>query len=315
MSAGNDGNNNNSNPIAVGYDKLTGNKTSKNTLIVANANDAVINTDGSLFSVSINTSSSQGPTDDRRIKPDITGNGTGLTSTISTSNTATASFSGTSMASPNVAGTLLLLQQHQKNLTNSFMKSSTLRGLACHTADDAGSLGPDAKMGWGLLNAKKAVETITGNGLTSWISEENLTQGQTFNITVKSNGGSSNPLIASITWTDLPGVANNGTLGDNNITPVLVNDLDIRITKDGTTFYPWKLQSNPSALAVRNGDNNVDNIEVIKIDAPSAGDYVISVTHKGTLVSGFQNYSLIITGITSDFALISKSEDLTICSN
>lgn len=316
MSAGNDGtNNNNSNPIAVGYDKLTGNKTSKNTLIVANANDAVINTDGSLFSVSINTSSSQGPTDDRRIKPDITGNGTGLTSTISTSNTATASFSGTSMASPNVAGTLLLLQQHQKNLTNSFMKSSTLRGLACHTADDAGNLGPDAKMGWGLLNAKKAVETITGNGLTSWISEENLTQGQTFNITVKSNGGSSNPLIASITWTDLPGIANNGTMGDNDITPVLVNDLDIRITKDGTTFYPWKLQSNPSALAVRNGDNNIDNIEVIKIDAPSAGDYVISVTHKGNLVSGSQNYSLIITGITSDFSLISKSEDLTLCSN
>ena len=316
MSAGNDGtNNNNSNPIAVGYDKLTGNKTSKNTLIVANANDAVINTDGSLFSVSINTSSSQGPIDDRRIKPDITGNGTSLTSTISTSNTATASYSGTSMASPNVAGTLLLLQQHQKNLTNSFMKSSTLRGLVCHTADDAGNLGPDAKMGWGLLNAKKAVETITGNGLTSWISEENLTQGQTFNTTVKSNGGSSNPLIASITWTDLPGVANNGTLGDNNITPVLVNDLDIRITKDGTTFYPWKLQSNPSALAVRNGDNNVDNIEVIKIDAPSVGDYVISVTHKGNLVSGSQNYSLIFTGITSDFSLISKSEDLTLFSN
>ena len=92
MSAGNDGtNNNNTNPIASGYDKLTGNKTSKNTLIVANANDAIINADGSLSSVSINTSSSQGPTDDRRIKPDITGNGTGLTSTISTSNTATAS--------------------------------------------------------------------------------------------------------------------------------------------------------------------------------------------------------------------------------
>ena len=35
------------------------------------------------------------------------------------------------------------------------MKSSTLKSLACHTADDAGNLGPDAKMGWGLLNIKK----------------------------------------------------------------------------------------------------------------------------------------------------------------
>lgn len=317
MSAGNDGtNNNNTNPIASGYDKLTGNKTSKNTLIVANANDAIINADGSLSSVSINTSSSQGPTDDRRIKPDITGNGTGLTSTISTSNTATASYTGTSMASPNVAGTLLLVQQHNKNLTNSFMKSATLRGLACHTADDAGNVGPDAKFGWGLLNAKKAVETITGNGLTSWVSENNLTQGQTFTMTVKSTGGVSNPLVASITWTDLPGTANNGTLGDNYAVPVLVNDLDIRVTKDGTTtFYPWKLQSSPTALAVRTGDNNVDNIEVVRIDTPAAGDYVITVTHKGTLVTGAQNYSLVVTGITSNFALISKSDDLIVCSN
>lgn len=317
MSAGNDGtNNNNTNPIASGYDKLTGNKTSKNTLIVANANDAIINADGSLSSVSINTSSSQGPTDDRRIKPDITGNGTGLTSTISTSNTATASYTGTSMASPNVAGTLLLVQQHHKNVTNSFMKSATLRGLACHTADDAGNAGPDAKFGWGLLNAKKAVETITGNGISSWISEETLTQGQTYTMTVKSNGGASNPLIASITWTDLPGVANIGNQPVNDPTPVLVNDLDIRVTKDGTTtFYPWKLQSSPSALAVRTGDNNVDNIEIIKIDAPTVGDYVITITHKGTLVTGAQNYSLIVTGIVSNFSLTPKSDDLIVCSN
>lgn len=317
MSAGNDGgNNNNSNPIATGFDKLSGNKNSKNSLIVANANDAVINADGSLSSVTINASSSQGPTDDRRIKPDIAGNGTLLTSPISTSNTATASYTGTSMSGPNVAGTLLLVQQHHKNLTGSFMKSATLRGLACHTADDAGNAGPDAKFGWGLLNAKKAVETLTGNGLTSWVSENNLAQGQTFTMTVKSNGGASNPLIASITWTDLPGVANNGTLGDNNSTPALVNDLDIRVTKDGTTtFYPWRLQSSPTALAIRTGDNNVDNIEVIKIDTPVAGDYEISITHKGTLITGAQNYSLVVTGIVSDFALTSKSDDLIVCSN
>lgn len=317
MSAGNEGaSTSNTTPIAVGFDKLTGNKTSKNTLIVANANDAVINTDGSLASVTINSSSSQGPTDDRRIKPDITGNGTGLTSTIATSNTATASYTGTSMASPNVTGTLLLVQQHHKNLTTSFMKAATLRGLACHTADDAGNIGPDAKFGWGLLNAKKAVETLNNNGLTSWVSENNLAQGQSYSMTVKSLGGANNPLIASITWTDLPGLANDGSQPINNATPVLVNDLDIRITKDGTTtFYPWKLESNPNTSATRIGDNFVDNIEQIKIDAPIAGDYVITITHKGNLVNQKQDYSLIISGITSDFAITSKSDDITACSN
>lgn len=314
MSAGNDGNNdNNTNPIAAGYDKLNGNKTAKNSLIVANAEDAALNPDGSLSSVSINSSSSQGPTDDRRIKPDITGNGTNVTSTVSTSNTATASYSGTSMAGPNVAGTLLLVQQHHKNLTNSFMKSATLRGLACHTADDAGNVGPDAKFGWGLLNAKKAVETLSGNGLISWVSENKLAQGQTYTMTVKSDG--TTPLIASITWTDLPGEANNGNNGNNFSKPVLVNDLDVRITKDGITSFPWKLQASPTALADRTGDNNVDNIEVVKIDAPAAGEYVITITHKGVLQTGSQNYSLIATGIISDFAITAKSDDLILCAN
>lgn len=317
MSAGNEGtSNNNTNPIAPGYDKLTGNKVAKNVLIIANANDAVINTDGSLSSVTINTSSSQGPTDDRRIKPDLTGNGTNLTSTIATNDSAKAAYTGTSMSSPNVTGTLLLVQQHHKNVTNSFMKAATLKGLACHTADDAGNVGPDANFGWGLLNAKKAVETITNNGLSSFISEENLAQGQTFTMNVKSIGGTSNPLIASITWTDLPGIANQGNQPVNDPTPVLVNDLDIRITKDGnSTFYPWRLESNPSSLATRIGDNTVDNIEVIKIDNPAAGNYTITVTHKGTLVNNNQNYSLIVTGVSSDFSLTSKSEDLIVCSN
>jgi subtilisin-like proprotein convertase family protein len=317
MSAGNDGNNNNNtNPIANGFDKLTGNKTAKNALIVANAQDANVATDGTLISVAINSSSSQGPTDDLRIKPDITGNGTSLTSANSTSNTSTTIMTGTSMSSPNVAGTLLLLQQHNKNLTNSFMKAATLKGLACHTADDAGNAGPDAKFGWGLLNAKKAAETMTNNGLTSWVSEENLNQGQTFNMPVNAIGGATNPLIASITWTDLPGTPNNGNLGNNDPTPAIVNDLDIRVTRNGTTtYYPWKLLSNPNSLAIRTGDNNVDNVEVIKIDAPVAGIYDIAITHKGTLVNNSQKFSLVITGITSDFSLISKSDDLIVCAN
>ena len=316
MSAGNDGTTNaNTNPIAAGYDKLTSNKTSKNSLIVANANDATVNFLGVLTNVTINTSSSQGPTDDRRIKPDITGNGTDVTSTIATSNTATATYTGTSMASPNVTGTLLLLQQYYKKLTNNFMKSATLKALACHTADDAGVAGPDAKFGWGLLNAKKAAETLTKNGLTTWVSEENLSQGQTYTMTVKSTGGTSNPLIASIAWTDLPGIANLGNQPVNDPTPVLVNDLDIRITKDGAAFYPWRLESSPSALATRTGDNNVDNIEQIKIDNPAAGEYVITVTHKGSLVTDNQNFSMVVTGISSDFSLSAISDDLVLCSD
>ena len=314
-SAGNSGEDeNNTNPISFGTDKLTGNKTAKNNLVIANCLDVSVNSVGDILATpGINTSSSQGPTDDRRIKPDITGNGTGLTSTSHTSNTSTATLTGTSMASPNVAGTLLLLQQHHNNLTTKFMKAATLKGLACHTANDSGSIGPDINFGWGLLNAKAAAQAITSNGLNAWISEEKLNQGQTYTITVKSLGTS--PLMASACWTDVPGDPNNGQRGANDLTRALVNDLDVRITRNGTTYFPWKLDSDPTLDATRFGDNNIDNVEQVKIDAPPAGDYVITVTHKGTLVTNKQDFSLIITGVTSGFAIIPTSNDLEVCAN
>ncbi len=315
MSAGNEGtNNDNSEPIALGFDKLTGNKGAKNNLVVANSQDVTVANDGSvvLANILINSSSSQGPTDDFRVKPDITGNGTGLTSTSNSGSNATAVLSGTSMASPNVAGSLILLQQHFHNLTGSYMRAATLKGLACHTADDAGDVGPDPIFGWGLLNSKKAAETLTNNGLSSWVSEENLTTGQVYTINVNSSG--STPLIASITWTDVPGDINTSAVA-NDTTPALVNDLDIRITKNTTTYYPWKLGSDPNNPATRVGDNTVDNVEQVKIDTPTAGQYTITVRNKGTLVNGGQKYSLVITGLSSSFAINSTSENLTVCSN
>jgi len=314
LSAGNEGQSNaNPDPLAFGYDKLTGNKVSKNNMVVANAQDAVVAADGTLTSVLINASSNQGPTDDNRVKPDITGNGTSVLSTNSTSDSSTTTMSGTSMASPNVAGTLLLLQQHYKNVTNNFMKATTLKGLACHTADDAGNIGPDPVFGWGLLNAKKAAETITGNGLNSWVSEENLFQEQSSTIVVKASGTES--LIASITWTDVPGAANNGALPANDTTKALVNDLDIRITKNAVTYYPWKLNSNAAAEAIQSEDNAIDNVEQVKIDSPTNSSYTVTVTHKGILQTGKQNYSLVITGLTSSFSIVPTSSDLTVCSN
>lgn len=293
VAAGNDGNQNgyNGSPLSgnSSYDKLTGHSTSKNNLVVANAQDANIDGSGNLVSVSINSGSSEGPTDDFRIKPDITGNGTQVYSTYESSNTAYNSITGTSMASPNVAGSLLLLQQHANNTNGSFMKAATLKGLALHTADDAGSNGPDAIFGWGLMNTKRAAEAITNNGNEAKIEELTLTSGQTYTITVDSDGTS--PLLASISWTDRAGTAN--TLV-NSSTPVLVNDLDIRVTKGGTTHNPWRLTGvNTNGL----GDNTVDPYERVDVSGAS-GTYTITVTNKGSLVGGSQNFSLIVTGLT-----------------
>lgn len=294
VAAGNDGSTNYNgaplNPSFPQYDKLTGHATSKNNMVVANAQDANIDDAGNLISVAINSSSSQGPTDDYRIKPDITGNGTSVYSTYESSNTAYASITGTSMASPNVAGSLLLLQQHASNVNGSYMRAATLKGLALHTADDAGMAGPDAIFGWGLMNAKRAAEVISQNGNQSIISELTLMQGQTYTVQVDADG--INPLLASISWTDPAGTATTAT---NSTIARLVNDLDLRITQNATTQFPWRLTG---VNTNDRGDNVKDPFERVDV-AGASGTYTVTVTHKGTLSGGSQNYTLIITGVSS----------------
>jgi len=295
VSAGNLGNSNiNGSPLDPNlpqFDKLTDQGTSKNNLVVANAEDAVINSQGDLVSVIINSGSSQGPTDDLRIKPDITGNGVGLLSPVASSNTALNTFSGTSMSSPNVSGSLLLLQQHYFNLYNAYMRASTLKGLALHTADDAGLAGPDANFGWGLLNAKKAAEAISNRNTSSIIKEITLNEGESFSITVDADGV--NDLKASISWTDPPGTIN---LNLNDNSAQLVNDIDLTITQNTSTYNPWRLTGvNTNA---QDADNSKDNFERVDI-VNASGTYTLTITHKGNLTTGQQNVSIIATCITN----------------
>ncbi|MDN5213267.1 BspA family leucine-rich repeat surface protein [Fulvivirgaceae bacterium BMA12] len=300
FAAGNDGNKSvNDAPLDVNnpaFDKLSGWQTAKNNLVVANAYDATVEDDGSLTSVSIYPGSSQGPTDDFRIKPDITGNGVDVYSTDVDSDADYRRAWGTSMAAPNVTGSLLLLQQHYNNLNDSFMRAATLKGLALHTADDAGIPGPDAIFGWGLLNAKAAAQEITANGETSIIAELTLTPGQTYSLPVEADGDNDNDLIASISWTDPPGTTVDGAVchtPPNNPTPKLVNDLDIRVTQASRTFFPYRLTG---VNTNDQGDNIVDPYERVDVKEAS-GNYIVTVTHKGSLSGGSQNYSLIVTGV------------------
>jgi len=320
-SAGNSGNDNYSNGLGYGYDKLTSDKNSKNSLIVASAqvNFNILQTQ--VTSMRISSFSSQGPTDDGRIKPDITGRGESVYSASNGGPNDYGNSQGTSMSCPNVAGSLLLLQEHYNNLNNKFMWSSTLRGLACHTAtDDAEDpsiinggvyLGPDPFWGWGLLNAELAAQTIINDQSNTAIIEENtLLNGATYSFTV--NVSDADKLMVTLCWTDPSGPLQNNIL--NSTMPVLVNDLDIRITDNSNNEYlPWRLDLSALPYAIK-GDNIVDNIERVEVDFPSVGQYTITVSHKG-LLAGFpspgtaQDYSLIVTG--SDMTLSAGNNDLS----
>jgi hypothetical protein len=278
----------------TGYETVSTTGNAKNILTVGAVNPLQYGPPNGQ-AISIASFSSWGPTNDGRIKPDIVGDGVNVTSCGAESPQTYITLSGTSMSSPNVTGSLYLLQEYyaEKN-SGAFMRAATLKGLACHTALDAGNTGPDYVYGWGLLNMKAAAQAITDNGTKSLINEKILTQAkpQTFNVVASGNG----PLAATISWTDPPGTpTTDGTV--ESPAPKLVNDLDIRISDGTTTFYPWVLDpSNPSAAAAT-GDNVLDNIEQVMIPGAVPGEaYTITVSNKGTLQSGTQDFSLIVTG-------------------
>ena len=254
--------------------------------------------------VVISNFSSWGPTDDGRIKPDITAQGVSVYAPIATNDSSYGYLNGTSMASPGAAGSLLLLQELSHRFTANgaprILKSATVKGLAIHTANEAGLYpGPDYKYGWGLLNIAEAAQVLntalTNNNSANsphFVYENTLLNGESKSYTITASG--TRPVKATIVWTDIK-----GTSGDvlNDATPELVNDLDLVITQGTKTHYTWNLTpSSPDNQAFK-GINNIDNVEKVEVDTSLVGTiYTVTVKHKGTLERGQQNYSLLISG-------------------
>ncbi len=291
-----------------GYDCIGGAGVAKNILTVGAVHQVTNYTGPS--SVVMSGFSSWGPADDGRIKPDIVGKGVNVYSTMDGSNNDYASLNGTSMSSPNVAGSLALLQQHYQNTHDGeVMLSSTLKGLIIHTADEAGShTGPDYKFGWGLLNSLRAAELITEDIDDEIIEEIVLEGGDLYMKQIEVAEGAE--LRITICWTDPPGLPFPFAL--NKRDAMLVNDLDLKLLDTGfNELYPYSLDpDSPSAAATTDTKNSRDNVEMIYVASASAGTYTIVVTHDGWLEDNEQTFSIIITGVQTDDVLPDCAQDI-----
>jgi len=284
-----------------GADLMEGEAVSKNAVVVAAVEGVTNYTQAS--DVIMSSFSQWGPTDDYRIKPDISAKGVGVKSLGIGSVSDTDIMQGTSMAAPSVTGVFGLWQHYYKVLypTRVKMRAATVKALMAISADEAGLTdGPDHRFGWGLINARKGAEILRDSKPAidnSKVIEETLSNGSVYEIQVKTDG--TTVLRAALAWTDPAG---NTVAADNSITPVLVNDLDLRIIRpNGDEALPWALTKDVTLLATRK-DNDVDPIEVVEYKGAAtqlagAGTYTIRVTHKGTLTNGSQKFSLIVSGV------------------
>ncbi len=282
---------------ASGYDTISSKGVAKNVITVGAVNDAV---SGSLRSTGAATMiyfSSWGPVDDGRIKPDIVANGYNLYSCGDANDSDYAWMSGTSMATPNACGSAALLVDYYDDLfPGDAMRASTLKGLIIHTADDRGRPGPDYSYGWGLMNTLAAAELLKDYYANnpSRLTEATVTASQrSDSYTFFSDGNE--PVRVTLCWTDPHGDAQST---DNDRTPRLVNDLDLKVVgPGGTPFWPYKLDcNNPANNATADSKNDIDNVEQVYVAAPAAGKYTATVDYDGSLSGSLQWYSLLISG-------------------
>ena len=236
-------------------------------------------------------SSSRGPVEDGRIKPEICGVGTQVLSTGREYDYWVAS--GTSMAAPSVTGTLALLYERYRQLNNAANPEAALiKAVACNTAEDLGNTGPDYTYGFGLINARRAIETIEENRYQS----ASVATGESNTHTIDVPAGTRQVKVM-LYWSDKEAEA--------YPTKALVNDLDLKvISSQGNTYLPWVLNIDPERVAdlpTRQIDT-LNNIEQVTIDNPAAGSYTLQIDGR-VVPFGPQKYYLTYEFIGAEVVL------------
>jgi PKD repeat protein len=284
FSAGNSGSSDFGYGAGPGWGNITGgHKQGKNVLAVGNLSDTDV----------LSASSSRGPADDGRLKPDICAVGSSVYSTIDP-HTYT-NKSGTSMSCPAVAGSLALLYEAYRSLNGGQNPSAALiNGAVLNTGEDLGNPGPDFKYGWGRINVRRAYNLIEN----AQYQNGELGQGALNSHTVTVPAGTKH-LRVMVYWTDYEATP--------NASPALVNDINMTmIGPDATNYMPWVLNSSPNATVLNQdavpGIDDLNNVEQITVDDPMAGDYIINL-NGFDIPQGPQKYYLVYEFVQDDITL------------
>ena len=246
------------------YETLGGAAVAKNVLTVGAVRDLPRSWNAS--DIVPLASSSRGPTDDGRIKPELVAAGDGVHSLAATADDAYADDGGSSSAAAAVTGIVaLLVEQYRSGRGGRDPRASELKALLVQTAEDAGNAGPDYATGYGLVDAHAAADFVVDDAVTPRLRVDVATGSPNELVTEEVPAGTA--LRVTLAWLDPAGAARD--MPDDRA-PVLENDLDLSLVAPGgqIVFHPWTLDAErPDAAAVRNAPNRVDNVEVVDVDA------------------------------------------------
>jgi hypothetical protein len=239
--------------------------------------------------------SSGGPTDDGRMKPDITAPGTHIEGAASQhpnfdstgvcgpdsvelyfpkGQTLYTWSSGTSHSTPQVSGAAALVRQfligRGENPSAALIKAILLNTTSYMTGERAGGDLPQARQGWGLLNIGRAfdntpkffvnqTDTLTDSGQQVLVTGEIKDSSQPFRVT--------------LVWSDAPGFSGAAPW---------VNNLDLEVTINGQVYRGNNFAGQESRPG---GDADTkNNVEGVWLPAGTIGSFAVRV--RATNIAG-----------------------------
>ena len=263
--------------------RITSPKEAKNLIVVASSRG---HRAGPVENMS--SFSSRGPARDGRIVPTVTAPGetiisaraaSGVLCTVPASGTGDVApadgltlytgCSGTSMASPHVAGAVALLTQWWRQRHDGADPSPAMaRALLVNTAHDLGVDDvPNRNEGWGRVDLR-ALLAPPGPRLQhdQQVVLEDVDEVHAVDVAV---ADPAQPLRVTVAWTDPPGMVSEED-------PVLVNDLDLVVVAPDGTRYLGNVFANGASVGDGQPDR-LNNLENVWLPTPQAGTYRVEV--------------------------------------
>ena len=262
-----------------------------------------------------------GPTADGRRKPDLVTVGCGIQSaTVNTAcGTGTRSACATSYATPHAAGAAALVRQyftegwyptgspephHSFTPSGALLKAMLLNSTRNMTGTGVNNI-PDANQGWGIVRLDDAL-FFTGGPLNLRVwdrrNADGIATGETseHHIDVASN---TQRLKVTLVWSEPPSAANAAT--------PLVNNLDLQvISPDGTQTFRGNNFDAAGVSTTAAGTDTTENIEMVLINAPAAGDWTINVLGTAVNVGNpGQGFALVVTADLTEAPVTTGDQD------
>ena len=208
-------------------------------------------------------------TEDGRIKPDLVAPGSWVLSASQSS--SYAYLSGTSMANAMATGAAALTRQYFTDVEKIKPSAALIKAALIYGAKELPGE-PRQNQGFGMIDLQASLMPLSEDA--AWFLDGiEIKTGGVYRYKFTSDGQA--PLRAALVWNDYPNQS-----GEEQ---ALVNDLDLKIiTPDGRELWGNNVV----------GGDRKNNVEVLTLKTPAAGDYIVEV--KGTkVVEGPQQFSII----------------------